>query len=695
MGRSFLELFNSKLMNVGYKSRQEYLNDSIKRVKMIIDRYRLCLLQGKINQAREKVLEEYALAELYIACRLEKTDKMIAVPAYHIRDCFSFSDLEWTCFLISMLYSIDNYYKKVILEIAKRDRQDYLSYEIVMKIFYFVEHIDEIQDGYDKLMDISFRMSCLCFSKDSMQIDRNILHFVTSGEKKFSISGTEVYLPDVDSKGILPIREEMAEKIKNISQKKLDDKQFCFYLCGEYGIGKKTLVKRASELMVKGTVIIDLKLYVSFDKDTFFRLIYSPLREALIVNGTICLDHFEIFDEMTSQKYEYLEFLMENVPRFSKEVFILSNNQFSKLPKKNSLFFVTIPVEKLNHKENFDMWNSSVKEISEITDVSARQLANKFHFTPFQTASSINSAKSLWYWKGQQKLDMKDMCRCAYANSISKISNKSTLISVKYNWDDLILDEREKNTIKNACSQIKYRHVVYEQWGMDKRITYGRGLSMLFSGPPGTGKTMAAQVVANELGLDIYKANLSEVVSKYIGETEKNLNELFDEAKKSNVILFFDETDAILGKRTEVKDSHDKNANIETSFLLQKMEEFDGITIMTTNYLENIDRAFFRRISYVVHFASPDEEFREKIWRSMFPEKIPIGQDVNFKYLAKNFEITGGSIKNIAVNAAFLAACENKSIEMQHILKSLIDELKKQGKNVIKDDLGEYAYLLS
>ena len=275
-----------------------------------------------------------------------------------------------------------------------------------------------------------------------------------------------------------------------------------------------------------------------------------------------------------------------------------------------------------------------------------------------------------------------------------KISDKATVIKKKHTWDELVLPEEQKKLIIRACNQIKYKNIVYDKWGMDKKVLYGRGLSMLFSGPSGTGKTMAAQVVANELGLEIYRVDLSKVVSKYIGETEKNLGEIFESAKKSNVILLFDETDAIFGKRTEVKDSHDKNANVETSYLLQKMEEYNGVTIMTTNFIGNIDKAFFRRINYVVHFTLPSAELRKEIWQKMYPKETPISEDVDFDFLAKQFEISGGSIKNIVITSSFIAASESNEVKMEHIIKGLEYEIKKQGKIVSKSDFGEYGYLL-
>ena len=203
------------------------------------------------------------------------------------------------------------------------------------------------------------------------------------------------------------------------------------------------------------------------------------------------------------------------------------------------------------------------------------------------------------------------------------MENKATHIKPKRLWDEVILPPEQKELLRNACNQVKFRHVVYGEWGFEKKLSYGKGVSILFAGPPGTGKTMSAEVVAKELMLEIYKIDLSQVISKYIGETEKNLHEIFHEAQFSNAILFFDEADALFGKRSEVKDSHDKYANIETAYLLQKIEEYAGITILATNFSQNIDDAFMRRLNYVIKFPFPDAEYREKIWRSMFPAEAP------------------------------------------------------------------------
>src|SRR5207248_4941858 len=192
-------------------------------------------------------------------------------------------------------------------------------------------------------------------------------------------------------------------------------------------------------------------------------------------------------------------------------------------------------------------------------------------------------------------------------------------------------------------------HIVYSEWGFERRIDSGKGLKALFAGASGTGKTMTAGVIARELGLDLYRIDLSGVVSKYIGETEKNLDRIFRAAHCSNAILFFDEADALFGKRSEVKDAHDRYANIEVAYLLQKMEEHEGAVILASNLSKNIDDAFSRRMHYIVEFPMPDEAHRERLWLGMFPPEVPLGQDVDFRFLARQFPIAGGDIKNIAL----------------------------------------------
>ena len=264
-------------------------------------------------------------------------------------------------------------------------------------------------------------------------------------------------------------------------------------------------------------------------------------------------------------------------------------------------------------------------------------------------------------------------------------------INASFSWNDLILPARQKFLLRHVCDRVRFEGEVYGDWGFGKKVTYGYGVCALFSGPPGTGKTMAAQVVANELGMELYRVDLSALVSKYIGETEKNIDTVFHEAEKSGGILFFDEADTIFGKRGEQKDSHDKYANLQTAFLLQRVEDYGGVVLLATNFVSNIDAAFIRRIQIRVDFPVPDEEARLAIWHSLLQRPAPITDDVDTEFLAKKFETTGSEIKNIVLTAAFLAAADGSEITMGRLVRALAIEYAKMDKILSAKELGEYA----
>jgi hypothetical protein len=245
-------------------------------------------------------------------------------------------------------------------------------------------------------------------------------------------------------------------------------------------------------------------------------------------------------------------------------------------------------------------------------------------------------------------------------------------------WQDLILPEPSMATLKQIAEQVRHRRIVYDRWGFRQKSNRGFGISALFTGDSGTGKTMAAEVIANELELDLYRIDLSQVVSKYIGETEKNLKRVFDAAEHSGAILLFDEADALFGKRSEVKDSHDRYANIEISFLLQRMEAYSGLAILTTNLRKTIDNAFLRRLRFVVQFPFPDSRYRRQIWQQVLPDETP-AKDLEYHKLAR-LNIAGGNIRNIALNAAFIAAKEKQTLTMEHILEATRSEYIKMDK---------------
>lgn len=274
-----------------------------------------------------------------------------------------------------------------------------------------------------------------------------------------------------------------------------------------------------------------------------------------------------------------------------------------------------------------------------------------------------------------------ELFAAARARLSHNLANFARKLEPKYGWSDIVLPADQLAQLREICNQYKYNHVVYHDWGFERKLSLGKGLNVLFSGHPGTGKTMAAEVIASELHLDLYRIDLSQVVSKYIGETEKNLNRIFREAQASSSILFFDEADALFGRRTEVKDSHDRYANIEVSYLLQKMEEYDGIAILATNLRQNMDEAFLRRLQVIIEIPFPDEEHRRRIWEIVFPKEAPMASDVDFNLLARAVRLAGGNIKSIGLAAAFYAASDGRVIRQQHLVRAARREFQKLGRN--------------
>jgi SpoVK/Ycf46/Vps4 family AAA+-type ATPase len=237
-------------------------------------------------------------------------------------------------------------------------------------------------------------------------------------------------------------------------------------------------------------------------------------------------------------------------------------------------------------------------------------------------------------------------------------------------------------------ARVRFRRKVLDDWGFARKVARGLGLPALFYGPPGTGKTMAAGLVAAELGMDLYQIDLSRMVSKYIGDTEKQLAQVFDAAESGHAILLFDEADALFAKRTDVKSATDRYANLEVNYLLQRMEAFSGITILTTNLDSAIDEAFRRRLAFRIAFPLPEAEERVRLWRRVIPDAATLAKDVDFGHLAERFEMSGGYIRNAALRGAYLAAADGGVIEMRHLLSAATFEYASMGKVIATTSLG-------
>lgn len=453
-------------------------------------------------------------------------------------------------------------------------------------------------------------------------------------------------------------------------------KKECIFLVeGASGTGKKFFVKHAAKRRNINVIFADLSEIPDEDP----RKTANELRREMMIQRACCC--FINADEKNSAKAERI---IENFGG-RHTVFMCA--------EKNLAFKKTAPyrlhLDDLSYENKLNIWRQL--PIAEEKFPVVEKLAAAYGFGPSKIRKIITDCEMTAKLQGFDQVTEQLLEKVCLDASEGILKDKAARIITSFGLNDLILPQREKSLMIEGINYIKFRHRVFDNWNFSAKSVGGRGLSMLFEGSPGTGKTMAASIVANELGLPLFKVDLSKMMSKYIGETEKSLGEVFDIAEQNSAVLLFDETDALFGKRSEIKDSHDKYANVETSFLLQKMDEWGGIIVMTTNFKQNIDDAFMRRITYIIHFPAPDRDCRLELWKSVFPSEAPLDKGVDLPFLAERFEMTGAMIRSAALSSAFTAAANDRSISMADIIPAVKKQFAKFGKNIARSEFGPYS----
>jgi SpoVK/Ycf46/Vps4 family AAA+-type ATPase len=532
-----------------------------------------------------------------------------------------------------------------------------------------------------------------------VRLEQRIVQYLTGSRDlpESMDSYASLLFPDREPAPLLgnkAVQSKLRRWITHRSQTDLGGRSLIISLWGKQGAGKRTQAAHLGHYFHEPLLLVDVAK-LSRTTELVNDSLQHVFREATIQQAVLVLTHFHAGIGGGNQLHRISD-ILDEISGMHGIVVLLSEEPCQALDNNNRID-LELEIAPLQDEERAEAWQSLAQGYELGEDVDWGVLSTRFLFAPGQIVNALKSAKDLaeWDWtgEGQVRIGWHHIIQASYKQLNHQLGKKATKLSPINNWDDLILPELQKDKLLHARNHIQYKHTVYGRWGFNKKLSYGTGISLLFSGPPGTGKTMAAEIVANELDMEIYKIDLSQIISKYIGETEKNLREIFDEAQSSYAVLFFDEADALFGKRSEVKDSHDKNANTEVAFLLQKMEEYRGISIMATNYLQNIDEAFLRRINYVIRFPFPDEKQRELIWRHIYPQQTPLEDDINYDFLARKLQTAGGSIKNIALTSAFLASGNQEAVGMKHILKAYQYELDKTNRAITRGELGEYVYL--
>ncbi|NEP67958.1 ATP-binding protein [Moorena sp. SIO3A5] len=392
-------------------------------------------------------------------------------------------------------------------------------------------------------------------------------------------------------------------------------------------------------------------------------------REAILSNSVLFIDCDSYNFTEPGREYALSQFIDSNNTRL-----ILSCNH-RKIDCQRTVVNLDIPP--LSHQEQYDLWECHIGSAAAELNGQIERIAVQFNLS----SASIQAACDQFKIQNSN-VQLWDFCRQISRNQLEHLAQP---INATATWDDLVLPTPKRLLLSDIATHLRYKYKVYQEWGFAQKGHRGLGISALFYGASGTGKTMAAEVLANEFRLSLYRIDLSRVVSKYIGETEKNLRRIFDCAETGFAILLFDEADALFGKRTQVKDSHDRNANIEVSYLLQRMEAYQGLAILTTNFQSALDSAFERRIRFVVEFPFPGPEIRTQIWQRIFPPQTPT-QNLNYQKLGQ-LKVAGGNIRNIALNAAFLAAAADEAVNMEHIYEATKREYQKLKKMLTNEEI--------
>jgi hypothetical protein len=395
-------------------------------------------------------------------------------------------------------------------------------------------------------------------------------------------------------------------------------------------------------------------------------------REALLLQAAYFIDMTRA-SEVSAPLKRLIDVLMTKTGVL---VFLGNRQRFEYAPR-----LMNIHLARLNSEDGLALWQGALGDEAPLLDIP--RIIQQFRFGPTGVRQAAAAARNdaalhIDIEQPSQPLAMENVWAACRQQSEWQLDDLAQRINPAYVWDDLVLQADQMAQLHEIAQQVYHRHRVYVAWGYEKKLNRGRGISVLFAGASGTGKTMAAEILVNALDLPLYRIDLAGVVNKYVGETEKNLRRIFRAAEESGTILFFDEADALFGKRTDVRDSHDRYANIEVNYLLQLMENYSGLAILATNRRQSLDRAFLRRLRFVVDFPFPNMESRRRILQRIFPEHVPVGR-LDFNQLAK-MEIAGGSIHTIALNATFLAAADGGIVEMKHFVAAARREYAKLDK---------------
>lgn len=688
-----------------YRSQSELADDLYKAALTVLSLYVQNIKEGKFADRAgfwEQLDRLVMMIGSYIEGRVEETLPLQTL--YFIRFCREQGLTQWQIWIM-LFAGVERYYPEsaeLFAQIYSDKKHTYMSMDLAYRICRDLYH-----DDRDVLADMRTHTEywSLLFEKnnefiygaDNMKTplrlrDELYLFFLGSIEKLRNHRAlTEIYDGFEKPDDMIGRKQELERFVRLWESQERRD--VCIAVTGARRSGRRLLVRHAAARLNRKVLFVDFEILSAMEDggSELDRLCFGArmlgAEVCLVEYGTAARRHDEDWRNDSSEiPAEAGQWIAACMRKFHMSFLATASQDFGGVEQAGRMW-VCVSLEEPDADHMLALWDRFTEKYR-CQGINASEMAGRYRLSAGNIKDVFDMAMCIAKSFGREDILPEDIVMAVKSCSGKSLGEYADALKTNIGWQELVVDEDTMTQLRYIENRLKYKNTVGGKWGFDRKVRYGKGTCALFYGPAGTGKTMAAKVLANELGLALYRVDLSRMVSKYIGETQKHISALFEHAKSTNALLFFDEADALFAKRTEVGDSHDRNANSEVAHLLQKLEEYDGISILATNLKDNIDDAFKRRIKYMIHFKMPDAETRALLWQKMLPEQAPADEDLDLAFFADNFELSGSEIKDAMLHAAYMAAAEGGSIGNRHLMEAVRLSSLKYGKVLTKENFG-------
>lgn len=696
---SYLERFKKELQFMPYQSRKEADREELQAFLVLFQ----LMEQRKAGAVSlEFASRDWMLTLFHLKGRADNSPEKAKSSFSRIVRCLLLNGLERTVLIFAVCVKEQKIIPEQLSRIRGEQRKTIASLQAAKCLHQFLQELEgrEEEDIFRPERAVLFLESGWRNEESGIEtplmLRRSIQMFFAGEFNRESLSLPFPFCRRKKTAHNLPpimIYSEIFQQIRQMCSQNEEDWTLC--LCGEEGSGKEFLALHLAKVLGKNLLVLDGKKAEAIKNHVSGKIegidVWSSTWIAEL--AAFCLLSEDLLYLRCTQKEE-MYWLRTYIPGLIV-VGMEGRGSMEEREEKGISHiqgkYICVELLRPSAKQKEKLWEAFLAEYPHSNTLNPASLGSKYVLNAGGIRSVLYAAWKQAKGKEREEILEEDIIWAVHQSQSGGLGSYAAELPCVFSWEDLIVEEQVKTQLSYICGQVKYRSIVGNQWGFFEKMPYGKGLCALFYGPPGTGKTMAVQVLAKELGLDVYRIDLSRMVSKYIGETQKHISALFEQASQMNVILFFDEADSFFSKRSEIKDSNDRNANGEVSHLLQKLEEYEGITILATNLKENMDDAFKRRIQFMVNFRLPSAQTRKNLWKSLLPEKAPREEDLDLDFFARQFELSGSQIKEILLQAAYIAAGQGKAVGNKQVKEALCLNYEKYGKRLTKEDFGYLA----